>query len=184
QSPASARPPTAEGSIGGTFQCIAPEQLHAGEADARADLCALGAVLYEMATGQKAFTGHSQASLIASILKEEPRPLSQLQPLAPPALDRLIRACLAKDPDQRIQTAHDLKLQLQWIVEGGSQAGIPAPVAARRRQRESLAWAIAAAAAVAVLGLGAWRVAHRPVPPRVLRFEVGAPARVEALGWP
>jgi len=165
QSPTMTRPLTAEGSIVGTFQYMAPEQLDGGEADARADLWALGAVLYEMATGQKAFTGHSQASLIASILKEEPRPVSQLQPLAPPALDRLIRACLAKDPDQRIQTAHDLKLQLQWILEGGSQAGIPAPVAARRRQRESLAWAIAAVAAGAVLGLGAWRVAHRPAPP-------------------
>src|SRR6266571_2250103 len=184
QSPTMTRPLTAEGSIVGTFQYMAPEQLDAGEADARADLWALGAVLYEMATGQKAFTGHSQASLIASILKEEPRPLSQLQPLAPPALDRLIRACLAKDPDQRIQTAHDLKLQLQWILEGGSQAGIPAPVAARRRQRESLAWAIAAVAGLVVLGPGAWRVAHRPAPPRVLRFEVGSPAHVEALGWP
>src|SRR5437867_105575 len=184
QSPTMTRPLTAEGSIVGTFQYMSPEQLDGGEADARADLWALGAVLYEMATGQKAFTGHSQASLIASILKEEPRPLSQLQPLAPPALDRLIRACLAKDPDQRIQTAHDLKLQLQWILEGGSQAGIPAPVALRRRRRESLAWAIGGAALVAAVGFGGLLAARRPAPPRVLRFAVVAPSNVATIGWP
>jgi Tol biopolymer transport system component len=184
QSPTMTRPLTAEGSIVGTFQYMSPEQLDGGEADARADLWALGAVLYEMATGQKAFKGHSQASLIASILKEEPQPISQVQPLAPPALDRLIRACLAKDPEQRVQTAHDVKLHLQWIAEGGSQAGVPAPVAARRRRRESLAWVVAAVALVGALGLAMTGMLRRPAPPGVLRFQVDGPSNAATLGWP
>jgi Tol biopolymer transport system component len=137
---------TQQGTILGTFQYMAPEQLEGNEADARSDIFALGAVLYEMATGKKAFEGKSQASLIGSILKDTPPPASSIAPMTPPALDRVIGTCLAKDPDDRFQTAHDVRLQLQWITEGGSQAGVPAPVAHRRKSRERLAWAIAAAA--------------------------------------
>jgi Tol biopolymer transport system component len=182
--PTATRGLTREGSIVGTFQYMAPEQLEGGEADARTDVWALGAVLYEMSTGAKAFAGSSQASLIAAILKDTPRPVSQVQPLAPPALDRLIQACLAKDPEQRVQTAHDVRLQLQWIAEGGSQAGVPAPVAARRRRNEGLAWAVAAIAGAVAIALGAWSVLRRPEPPRVLRFEIGAPAGASAIRWP
>src|SRR5258706_5838607 len=103
-----------------------------------------------MAAGRPAFQGKSRASLISSIMSAEPAPIATVQPLAPPALDRVIRTCLAKDPDARIQTAHDVMLQLQWIAEGGSQAGVPAPVAARRKSRERLAWAVAAVAIAAV----------------------------------
>src|SRR5207244_8542401 len=106
----------------------------------RTDIFAFGAVLYEMATGRKAFSGSSQASLISSIMKEEPAPIATLQPMTPPALDRVVRTCLAKDPEDRFQTAHDAKLQLQWIGEMGSAAGVPAPVVARRKSRERLAW--------------------------------------------
>ena len=123
---------------------MAPEQLEGGEADARSDIFAFGAVLYEMVTGQKAFQGKSQASLIGSIMKDEPAPITSVAPMTPPALDRVIKTCLAKDPENRFQTAHDVKLQLQWIAEGGSQAGLPAPVVARRKNREKLAWAVAA----------------------------------------
>ena len=92
------------------------------------DIFALGAVLYEMATGKKAFAGKTQASLIGSIMHSAPEPVSQVVPLAPPAFDRVIQTCLSKEPEERWSNAHDLKLQLQWIAEGGSQVGIPAPV--------------------------------------------------------
>ena len=96
---------TAQGTILGTFQYMAPEQLEGREADARTDIFAFGAVLYEMVTGKKAFEGKSQASLIAAILEREPPPMSTLQPLTPAALDRVVKTCLAKDPDERWQTA-------------------------------------------------------------------------------
>jgi len=143
-SPTVAGPLTAEGTILGTFQYMAPEQLEGQEADARADLWALGCVLYEMTTGRRAFEGKSQASLIAAVMHTQPAPLSQVSSMSPPALDRVVQGCLAKDPADRIQSAHDVKLQLDWIRDAGSQAGVPAPVASRRKSRERLAWALAA----------------------------------------
>jgi len=136
---------TEEGTILGTFQYMAPEQLEGQEADARTDIFAFGALLYEMVTGHRAFIGKSRVSLIASILEHEPQSITAHQPLSPPALDRLIRQCLKKNADERWQTAHDLSLQLRWIEEGGSQAGIPAPVVARRKLRERTSWLVAAA---------------------------------------
>src|SRR6185369_16284432 len=109
----------------------------------RTDIFAFGAVLYEMATGRKAFTGTSQASLIGAILHTEPQPISAVEPMSPPALDRVVKTCLAKDPEDRFQTAHDVKLHLQWIAEGGSVMGLSAPVAARRKGRERIAWILA-----------------------------------------
>ncbi len=154
---------TQEGTILGTFQYMAPEQLEGKEADARTDIFAFGSVLYEMATGQKAFSGKSQASLIASIISSEPPPISTVQPMTPPALDRVVKTCLAKDPEDRWQTAHDVMLQLKWIAEGGSGAGLPAPVVARRKTRERLAWAVAAVALLVALGAAtaAFRYARR-----------------------
>ena len=123
------QPLTTRGAILGTFQYMSPEQLEGREADVRSDIFALGCVLYEMLTGQKAFTGKSQASLIGSIMHAEPPPISSVQPMIPPSLDRIVKGCLAKEPERRWSTAHDVMLQLQWIAEGGSQAGVPAPVA-------------------------------------------------------
>src|SRR6516162_3570179 len=140
------QPLTARGTLVGTFQYMAPEQVEGKDADVRSDIFALGAVLYEMATGKRAFTGKSQASIVAAILAAEPQPISTVQPMSPPALDRVVKICLAKDPDERWQTAHDVKLQLQWIAEGGSQAGVPAPVVARRKNRETLMTIVAAIA--------------------------------------
>jgi pimeloyl-ACP methyl ester carboxylesterase len=117
QTPTIATPLTTAGTIVGTFQYMAPEQLDGREADARSDLWALGCVLYEMAAGRPAFTGSTAASLMSSIMKDEPRPLAELAPLAPPALDRIVRACLAKDPDHRWQNAHDLALALRWPAD-------------------------------------------------------------------
>ena len=175
---------TAQGTIVGTFQYMAPEQLEGQEADARSDLFALGAVLYEMATGKKAFEAKSHASLIAAILEREPAPISSVSHMSPPALDQLVKACLAKDPEQRIQTAHDVKLQLRWISEGGSQAGLPAPVATRRRQREGLAWALAGVGVVAAVAMGALLFTQRPSPPVVMRFEIDAPPGTRNMEWP
>jgi Tol biopolymer transport system component len=154
--PATATSPlTAQGTIVGTYQYMAPEQLEGAEADARSDIFAFGVVLYEMTTGTKAFEGKTQAGLIAAILEREPPSISTVQPLAPPALDRLIRTCLAKDPEERRQSMHDVLLDLRWIAEAGSQAGVPAPVARQRKRGFRLAWALAAlfAATTALLGL-------------------------------
>ncbi len=140
---------TGEGTILGTLQYMAPEQLEGKESDARTDIFAFGAVLHEMATGQKAFSSKSQASLIASILEREAPAVSSLQPLAPPGLDRVVKTCLAKDPEDRFQTAHDVRLELQWASEEGSHANASAPASPRTRARERVAWITAA-----VLGLG------------------------------
>jgi eukaryotic-like serine/threonine-protein kinase len=177
-------PLTERGTVLGTFQYMAPEQLEGGEADARSDIFAFGAVLYEMATGKKAFTGKSQASLAGSILRDDPPSVNEIAPMTPPALNRVIKTCLAKDPEDRFQTAHDVKLQLQWIAEGGSQAGLPAPVAARRKSRERLAWGVAAAALLAAAALGFGFVRRAPSPPRAVRFDVAAPEGVIAIDAP
>jgi alpha-beta hydrolase superfamily lysophospholipase len=132
QSPTIATPLTAEGSLIGTSHYMAPEQLEGREADARSDLWALGCVLYEMATGRRAYDGSTSASLISSIMKDEPRPMMELAPLVPPALDRVIRACLAKDPEQRWQSAHDLALALRWPALEAAAAGRAASALVQR----------------------------------------------------
>ncbi len=175
------QPLTTRGTILGTFQYMSPEQLEGREADARSDLFAFGCVLYEMATGQKAFSGKSQASLIGSIMHSEPPPISTLQPMIPPALDRVVRGCLAKEADDRWNTAHDVMLQLQWIAEGGSLAGVPAPVAARRKTRERLAWGVAAAALVTAAGFAFGFVRRAPVKPSPVRFEISTPEGVTSI---
>ncbi len=169
-------PLTEAGTLVGTFQYMAPEQLEGEEADARSDIFAFGAVLYEMATGKRAFEGKTQASLIAAVLDREPVPIGQVQPMSPPALDRIIQTCLAKDPDDRFQNAHDVGLQLEWVRDAGSQAGIPVPVAKRRRSREKLAWAVAALCALAAIVFGAMQLRQTSPQPQVLRAEI-APAK-------
>jgi Tol biopolymer transport system component len=119
-----ADPLTAQGTIVGTMQYMAPEQVEGKEVDARSDTFAFGAVVYEMATGKRAFEGKTQASLIAKILETDPPPISSLQPMTPPALDRVVKRCLAKEPDGRWQSAGDLTSELKWIAESGSQAGL------------------------------------------------------------
>ena len=118
---------TAPGTILGTCQYMAPEQLEGREADARTDIFAFGAVLYEMLTGKKAFEGTSHASVSAAIMSTDPTPLSALQPLMPAALDRLVATCLAKDPDGRWQSAGDLARELKWIADGAMQVSGAAP---------------------------------------------------------
>ena len=128
-------PLTGRGTILSTLQYMAPEQLGGKDADHRTDIFAFGAVVYEMATGQRAFSGESQASLIGAILKDEPSPMSTLQTMTPAALDYIVKTCLAKDPDDRWQSAGDVGRQVQGIVEGGSQPGMAALIPAESGRR-------------------------------------------------
>src|SRR5260221_6638734 len=129
QLPTANDPLTAQGMIVGTLQYMAPEQLEGKEVDARTDIFAFGAVVYEMATGKRAFEGKSQASLMVAIMERDPLPMSSLQPMTPPALDRVVRKCLAKEPEKRWQAASDVCDELKWIAEGSSQVTL-APTAA------------------------------------------------------
>ncbi|MBZ5511206.1 MAG: protein kinase [Acidobacteriia bacterium] len=188
-----ASPLTQKGTIVGTFQYMAPEVLQGVEADARSDIFSLGCVLYEMATGKRAFEGKSQLSVLAAILEKEPEPISQLQPLTPPALEMVVKCCLAKDPDERLQTAHDLKLQLNWTSQTAAAAVAKQPKAQAKR-REWLAWAVAAVAVLLAIAAGMqfWaRPAPRPLhaiilPPEKTAFDAlgdfGGPAVVSPDG--
>jgi len=175
--PTLAKPLTAEGTIVGTFQYMAPEQLEGVEADARTDIFALGALLYEMATGKRAFEGKTRTSLIAAIVSGRPTPVSQIQPLSPPALEHVIERCLEKDPADRWQSAHDVAEELKWIESKGSQAGVAAPITARRRTRERLSWTLnvlIAAVAVAVT----WGLLElRKEPPRLVQSTILPPEK-------
>jgi eukaryotic-like serine/threonine-protein kinase len=151
---------TQEGTILGTFQYMAPEQLEGKEADARTDIFALGATLYEMATGKKAFSAASQASLITAIMSAEPAAISTVIPMSPPALDRVVKKCLSKDREDRWQSAADLGSELKWL-SGGSAAGVPAPATARRRRGVPWSWVLAGALAIVVAAL----LPRRPTPP-------------------
>jgi serine/threonine-protein kinase len=172
---------TQEGTILGTFQYMAPEQLEGKEADGRTDIWAFGCVLYEMATGKKAFSGASRASLISAIMQNDPPPISTVQPMSPPALDRLVKTCLAKDPEDRFHTTHDVMLQLKWIAEGGSQTGLLAPVTAQHRTRERVIWASAGfvlaamSAAVVFWVLAGLSASPLPTPQPVKRVTIKLP---------
>jgi hypothetical protein len=146
--PTATSPLTATGTVIGTFQYMAPEMLEGGEADARSDTFAFGAVLYEMVTGRRAFEGKTQASVVASILKEEARSL------CPPALDRLVQRCLAKDPDERWQSASDLAKELSWILSGEAPAATTGQAAvATPRGSARLAWSAAGVLAIVAVVL-------------------------------
>ena len=168
---------TAQGAILGTFQYMAPEQIEGQEADARSDIFAFGAVLYEMVTGKKAFEGKSQASLIAAIIEREPAPIATSQAESPPALDRVIRTCLSKDPNDRFHSAHDLLLQLKWITLGGPDAAAPTTAPVRTTTRGGVRLAIVAAAGVLLAIAAAWVAwTFKPEAPRpVRRFAVDLP---------
>jgi Tol biopolymer transport system component len=146
---------TAQGMILGTLQYMAPEQLEGKEADARTDIFAFGVVVYEMATGKKAFEGKSQASVIGAILKDDPPPISSLQPMTPPALDHVVKTSLAKNSDDRWQTASDLSHELKWVSESGGRTGGTVPVPARKT-REALAWLISGALVVILIAGAIW----------------------------
>ena len=164
--PTAAEPLTQEGMILGTFQYMAPEQLEGLEADPRTDIFALGTLLYEMATGKRAFQGNSKTSLIAAIVTSQPEPISAVAPLTPPALDHIVQKCLEKDPDLRWQSAHDVASELQWMSEAGSKAGIALPLMIRRKTRERLLWILTAIFAVlsVLFGIGYFLRAPKTAP--------------------
>ncbi len=171
---------TTEGTLVGTFQYMAPEQLEGKDADVRTDIFAFGAVLYEMATARKAFEGKTQASVIAAILAGEPAPISTIDAPALPAIDHVVRTCLAKDPDERRQSRHDVLLELKWAAGGSSQTGaLPVPAIPRRAKRERLIWTGASAILLlAALGLAFLHFRERVAEARPVRFTVLPPEKV------
>jgi eukaryotic-like serine/threonine-protein kinase len=165
-------PLTQEGTILGTFQYMAPEQLEAEESDARTDIFALGAVLYEMATGRRAFQGKTRTSLIAAIVGAQPQPVSTLMPLSPPALDHVIHKCLEKERDDRWQSAHDVAQELKWIATVPPEQKVQTARAAR------IAVAAAVLLALALAGVTALYLRTRNAPKPRTSFAVMAPK-----GW-
>ena len=176
---------TAQGTILGTFQYMAPEQVEGGEADARTDIFAFGSVLYEMITGKKAFEGKTQTNLVAAILERDPPPLTTVQPLAPPLVDSIVRKCLAKNPDDRWQTASDLGSALRWAAEGANAAtsgatavaGTPR-TGARRAARGALTAAGILGSVAIGLAIGGRYMSNVAAPAALVRFEVQPPADV------
>jgi Tol biopolymer transport system component len=161
---------TQEGTILGTFQYMAPEQLEGQEADARTDIFALGAVLYEMTTGRRAFDGRTRTSLIAAIVGSDPPPIRSTQPLTPTALEHVIATCLEKEPDRRWQSAHDVASELWWIAGGSAIDQMPVRRAKRRLATIAMiALALVAAAAIGML------FRERTKPPVPLAFAVMPP---------
>jgi len=177
--PGQPQPLTAHGTVVGTFQYMSPEQLEGEEADPRSDIFSLGAVLYEMTTGKPAFEGKSAVSVAAAILEKEPEPIKTLQPMTPPALERAIKKCMAKDPDQRWQNAGDLGSELAWILESGAHSGTiaaPAPTGGRR-YRELLAWILAVVALMAAVTIGLIHFSPRESK-LVVRSQINPPGKL------
>ena len=176
----SPEPLTTDGMIVGTLPYMSPEQVEGRELDARSDIFSLGAMLYEMSTGHRPFQGNSSAALMASILSSDPPP----DPAAPPALDRVIRTALEKNPDDRWQTAHDLARQLRWLGEGSSSQTHPAHIAPKRLRSLPLIGALLLTAAV--FAIAGWLAARRTAqaPQQTMRLSFAAPAGVEPANHP
>jgi eukaryotic-like serine/threonine-protein kinase len=173
-----ASPVTEKGIIVGTFQYMSPEQIEGKELDGRSDIFSLGAVLYEALTGQRAFEGKSQLSVASAILEKEPAPISAIKPLTPRNLDHIIRRCLAKDSDERWQSARDLALELKSLSSldpSSAQSGVALPAAGRKNHRELAAWSVVAMAVFAALAPLFFRSGRiRPAPP--IYSSIAAPA--------
>ena len=174
-------PVTERGTIVGTFQYMSPEQVEGRELDGRSDIFSLGTVLYEMVTGQRTFDGKSRFSVASAILEKDPAPITTLKPLAPIALDHAIRTCLAKDPDNRWQTARDLSHELKWIGEAGSQAGAPAVATTPSRGTARIAWMVAAVllAALGLFGAAYFKSKETSPSALVVRSRIPPPADMQ-----
>ena len=163
---------TAKGTMIGTMQYMSPEQVEGREADSRTDLFGFGAVFYEMVTGKKAFEGKTQASLIGAIMKAEPRPVSHLAQMTPPVLDHVVSRCLAKDPEERWQTAHDLMIQLAWITRSRTDTTVsPAVIEAERKSRRFTMIATTVALAISAgLAAPAYLYWRGPAEPEAIQY--------------
>jgi serine/threonine protein kinase/Tol biopolymer transport system component len=168
-------PVTSEGTILGTLQYMSPEQLEGKEADHRADIWAFGCIVYEMGTGKKAFEGKSHASLISAIMAYDPPPIATSRPSTPPALDHVVRTCLAKEPDARWQSASDLMHDLQWIAHADSQASAPIPVIARRGRGGRAAWPLAVLASLTAAVVSFVHFREQPPVAEPVRFQIPVP---------
>ncbi len=179
QSPAT--PISTVGMVVGTIHYMSPEQIEGKEADARSDVFALGAVLYEMETGRRAFDGKSHLSVASAILQKDPLPVTTIQPASSPSLDFVIRTCLAKDPDDRFQTAHDVKLQLAWLLQSGSAASQPSPTGLLPRRYLGVILGLAAAFVVVMVLLFFKATTSQPAGNRLgtTRFTIVLPPRQE-----
>jgi eukaryotic-like serine/threonine-protein kinase len=166
------QPLTVGGTILGTLQYMSPEQLEGKDADARSDIFAFGAVLYEMATGRRAFEGKSQVSVMAAILEHDPPPVSTLQPVAPPMFDDVIRICLAKNPDERWQTAADLLHELKLLVRYGRT---PTVISKVPHKREVIAWVAAGILSIALASSVLFLQSRSTPPLSKVSFEVPTP---------
>jgi Tol biopolymer transport system component len=172
-------PVTQEGTIVGTFQYMSPEQVEGREVDGRSDIFSLGAVLYEMLTGKRAFEGKSQLSVASAILEKEPAAISQIRPMAPPALDHVIKKCLAKSAEERWQSANDLASELKWIAEGGTQG---ARTVLRGGRKEGLGWLIGGVAVGAlIVGAALWPNGKPPEQMKYFSAPIPFPAQDVAV---
>jgi serine/threonine protein kinase len=172
------KPLTAEGTVLGTYPYMGPEQLAGEASDARTDIFAFGAVLYEMLTGTRAFEGKNKTSVIAAVLSGQPRPIAQLQPLTPPALEHIVAKCLAKDPDERWQSAADIAHELEWIRNAAGR-----PVPPLRRSKSGVAIAAAVAAALAVGALASWYIKPAARIARATRLTIPLPPNTSTLSF-
>jgi eukaryotic-like serine/threonine-protein kinase len=174
-SPNVSHPLTAEGTVLGTYQYMSPEQIEGRGADARSDIFSFGAVLYEMATGKRAFEGKSQVSVASAILEKDPEPVSVHQPLAPPALQHVIHGALMKDPESRWQSAADIARQLRWISSSDSSSNLARPTLPHRKWRERAVWV---SGVLVLLGLLVWSALFARPHARVVRASLMPPPNV------
>jgi eukaryotic-like serine/threonine-protein kinase len=188
EDPTEQKPLTEEGIVVGTIQYMAPEQLEGIGVDARTDIFALGSVLYEMATGRRAFSGTSRTRLMASIVTSEPEPIARLQPAAPLALDFIVRKCLQKHPDDRWQSARDVAGQLQWVAEVSSSQRVEPLLIERARPWQKLTLSLGMLLALGIAAAAGWQaqrqIAQKPSPAAgIVRSQIALPPGVRLHGW-
>jgi eukaryotic-like serine/threonine-protein kinase len=175
--PSPLTPLTTAGSIIGTIQYMAPEQIEGKEADERSDIFAFGAVLYEIVAGKRPFQGKSQISLASSILENDPEPISKLKPATPPSFEHVVTTCLQKNPEDRYLAAHDIKLELQWIAADRSSPAVPAATPAPSKRNERIGWAAALVAAIVLTAAAAIFFYHPAQSARSIRTVINPPEK-------